>query len=254
MAWRVVGAAVAGRAHADSGMPCQDAFAHRSHDDVLVAAVCDGAGSTTRGGAGARWIANGVVDALWRQLGRHGMPRGDAARQLMALEAVREARDALALEARTAASALDDYACTLVGVVASPDGGWFLHVGDGAGVREAQGADGDALSLPANGEYANETWFVTMPDWETRLRIASFEGTSRLLALMSDGAQPFAMGQGGSGLFQPFIDPVMRFLSGVDDAQGAAALEATLADPRTEAITTDDKTLLLAWPAQACGD
>lgn len=254
MAWRVVGAAVTGRAHVDSRTPCQDAFAHRSHDDVLVAAVCDGAGSTTLGGVGARRIADGVVGALWRQLQRHGMPWGDAARQLMALESVREARDALALEASAAFGSLDDYSCTLLGVVASPDGGWFLHVGDGVGVREAEGTDDRVLSLPENGEYANETWFVTMPGWEARLRITPFDGASRLLALMSDGTQPFAMARDGSGLFQPFIEPVVRFLRGVDDAQGAGALEATLADPRTDAITTDDKTLLLAWSSPALGD
>ncbi|MGY0650359.1 PP2C family serine/threonine-protein phosphatase [Luteimonas sp. A537] len=253
MAWRVVGAAAIGRAHIDSGTLCQDAFAHRGDGEVLVAAVCDGAGSATLGGTGARRIADGVVDALWRQLERHGMPCEAASRQAMAADAVRKARGALEAEVAAGGGKLGDYACTLVAVVASSSGGWFVHVGDGVGVREAPGAGGTVLSLPENGEYANETWFVTMPGWEARLRITPFEGASTLLALMSDGTQAFAMARDGGGLFQPFITPVMRFLHGVDEARGVEALKATLADPRTDAITTDDKTLLLAWPAPAGG-
>ncbi|MNI87484.1 hypothetical protein D3C73_1446860 [compost metagenome] len=66
---------------------------------------------------------------------------------------------------------------------------------------------------------------------------------------MSDGVQPFAMSRAGDSLFQPFIAPVIRYLAGVDETHGSQALHATLADPRTDQITGDDKTLLVALPA-----
>jgi len=34
----------------------------------------------------------------------------------------------------------------------------------------------------------------------------------------------------------------------VDDVHGSQALQATLSDPRTDGITGDDKTLLIALP------
>ena len=70
----------------------------------------------------------------------------------------------------------------------------------------------------------------------------------RALALMSDGAAPFVMAKGNGGLFKPFMDPVERFLASVDEVAGSAGLAATLGDPRTHTITTDDKTLLVALP------
>jgi hypothetical protein len=66
------------------------------------------------------------------------------------------------------------------------------------------------------------------------------------LALMSDGAMPFAMAKGNGGLFKPFMDPVEAYLAGVTQDEGSAALAGTLGDPRTYGITSDDKTLLIA--------
>jgi len=80
------------------------------------------------------------------------------------------------------------------------------------------------------------------------LRLTRFEGPVQALVLMSDGVQPFAMTRRGDTLFQPFFAPVLRYLSAVDDVHGSQALQATLSDPRTDGITGDDKTLLIALP------
>ena len=63
---------------------------------------------------------------------------------------------------------------------------------------------------------------------------------------MSDGAAPFVMQRGAAGLFGPFIDPVDRYLATATQAAGDTALAGLLSDPRTHAITPDDKTLLIA--------
>ena len=49
-----------------------------------------------------------------------------------------------------------------------------------------------------------------------------------------------------TALFPAFIEPVQAFLASAPEAQGSAALQGTLADPRTWRITGDDKALLLA--------
>lgn len=248
MAWRVHAAAVIGSSHIEGGIPCQDAFAHASAGDVLVAVVCDGAGSAARSDVGSARFSRAVADALADVAGRVGDALCDAEPSDLA-EAARLAisseRSALRELADQDGIDLSAFAATLVCAVVGPAGGWFLHVGDGIGVAELVAGE-PVLSLPENGEYANETYFVTGSQWSEHLRFTAIPGPVRALVLMSDGAAPFVMAKNNTGLFRPFMDPVERFLASTDEAAGSAGLAATLGDPRTHTITTDDKTLLVA--------
>jgi hypothetical protein len=252
VAWRVYAAAVAGSSHVAAGLPCQDAFSYRVVGDVLVAVVCDGAGSAVSSHLGARATSSGVVGALAQRLtaaaatGREFLRDSPEAARTWLHDVVAESRAELCAQAAAAEAPLGDYAATLVGVVAGPAGGWFFHIGDGVGVAGL--ADGSSLvSLPENGEYANETYFVTGDEWARHLRLLRLEAPLQRLALMSDGAAPFAMNKGCQALFEPFIVPVEKFLLATDERTGSAALARTLGDPRTHRITADDKTLLLAY-------
>lgn len=210
-----------------------------------MAVVCDGAGSALHADEGATTIARQTVAALGARLRDDRLVRDDTDWAVILAEAVAAARARLEHLVVGRHGQLRDYACTLVGAVATPSGGCFFHLGDGVGICEY--SDGAVvLSPPENGEYANETWFVTDQKWWSRLRVTPFHGDVSAIALMSDGAESFVMDKGGAGLYRPFIDPVFGYLRQVDADQGARALQATLADPRTDAITSDDKTLLIA--------
>lgn len=239
--WQVVAASVTGSAHLADGTPCQDAHAYETSGQRLVAVVCDGAGSAIQSDEGAQHMAEGVVAALLK------LPSDAQANWQANVEAViAEVRQALVQKAQQAERDLSDYACTLVGAFWQADAGFFFHVGDGVGVAEFAEYP-PAISYPENGEYANETIFVTSPEWTQHLRIQFWPARPQRVVLMSDGAQSFAMNKGQSALFMPFIDPVHKYLQSVNAESGAKALAATLADPRTHQITGDDKTLLLAW-------
>ena len=244
--WRVFAASARGSAHAAHGQPCQDASAHAVQGELLFGAVCDGAGSAVASDVGATRIAQGTVRAMAERA--RELPAHDHAGftawigDLLAAE-----RAALEAHAEASGRALADFAATVVGVVAWPDGGWFFHLGDGAGV--ARHAKGCTLSPPENGEYANETYFLTGTAWRDHLRITPIAEPARSVLLMTDGAMPFALAKGGQDVYAPFADPVERFLAGAEDAAGHAALHATLDDPRTYRITGDDKTLLVALRA-----
>jgi hypothetical protein len=247
MSWRVFAASARGSAHAGNGQPCQDASAHAVHGELLVGVVCDGAGSAAASDIGAQRIAQGMVQALVERAGElpaHGDHSGFATwiGDLLAMQ-----RAALEAHATATGRALADFAATVVGVVAWPDGGWFFHLGDGAGV--ARHADSRTLSSPENGEYANETFFLTGSTWRDHLRITPIAAPMRSVLLMTDGAMPFALAKGGQDVYTPFADPVERFLAGAEENAGNAALHATLDDPRTYRITGDDKTLLVALRA-----
>jgi hypothetical protein len=249
MGWRVFAASATGSSHREDGRPCQDASAHRVHGDALVAAVCDGAGSCELGHLGAALVSQAVVDALASCLGESVLRPDTSAASVKTLveAAVAGARERLQAVATGSARELGAYASTLVAVVAWPGHGLFVHVGDGYAVaRSAVSSGPDIVSLPENGEYVNETYFVTGEEWRQHLRTVLFDQPIAAVVLMSDGAAPFAMAKGHQELHRPFIDPVERYLDQVSEAEGAQALAGTLGDPRTDTITNDDKTLLIA--------
>jgi hypothetical protein len=252
MAWRVYAGAAIGSSHIASGTPCQDAFAHARTGDVLVACVCDGAGSASHSHIGSSRFSRAVVDALAARAAEVGDALLDAEPDDLA-EAVRLAISAERSSLRGLADAeglqLNAFAATLVCAIAGPQGGWFLHVGDGIGAAELADGGATVLSLPENGEYANETYFVTGDEWSERLRMTRIPAAVRVLTLMSDGAAPFVMAKNNTGLFRAFMDPVEKFLAAQSEHAGSAGIQATLDDPRTHGITADDKTLLVALPA-----
>ena len=251
MAWRVFAAAATGKSHLDTGTPCQDAFFSVRVGGTLVAVVCDGAGSQPLSHLGAAALSQGVVQALAQRLengGRLPFEEAEALRAAVA-DAIATVRHGLERVAVYDGAELQQFAATLVGVLADANGGAFFHVGDGQGVAELD--DGTvALSLPENGEYANETYFVTGEAWREHLRITPFAPGATRLALMSDGAASFVLDKGQRALFLAFVDPVCAWLAATDDdAVAQAGLHGTLDDPRTHRITGDDKTLLLALRA-----
>ena len=252
MRWQVHAASATGKSHLDKDIPCQDAFAYRVDGERLVAAVCDGAGSAAHSEIGSRLIADAVVATLGERLAAqpHWLQADEDAFAGFAGEAVGLAREALVARAGRDGAALSSYAATLVAFVGDAQRGWFVHIGDGLGVAEPVQADAPArISLPHNGEYANETYFVTGEAWRACLRVLAVDQPVQRVALMSDGAMPFAMQKGNAGLYRPFMEPVERYLRTVDEAAGSRALHGTLDDPRTHGITSDDKTLLIALRA-----
>jgi hypothetical protein len=243
----------------------------------MFAAVSDGAGSAARSDEGAAHLVRTVVKACrdhaqvdtpprvgaWRSVveeavrtARNTLPaspqRIPAARGLRpayrdagrAAEAIRTARVATVRDPERA-----PFHATLVGAVVHAErGGFFFHIGDGAGIA-CQVPDWDeavAVSPPANGAYAGETYFFTLPAWRQHLRFTPIPHNADLITLMTDGATAFAMRQNPPAFDPNFIEPVTRYLDQVDPASGAEALSGTLRSDDVQTITRDDVTFLWA--------
>lgn len=249
MRWKIASGMATGAAHAAAGTPCQDACHWSCDDRWLVAVVCDGAGSAEHSRIGARHAAHTLCRELLYAAPAVGAQIDDplAYWQDRVTCAIACARTTLKIEHAGDDAGLRDYHATVVGAIAGPDFGLFFQIGDGAGAAvTGQQWEQPVMTLPENGEYADETFFYTEDRWRAHLRFTPFPPESDLIVLMTDGAMSFAMARGGKGLDARFIAPVTRYLDSVDAQTGSHALSATLDDPRTHAITADDKTLLWA--------
>jgi len=241
--FRVIGASVRGTSHARGDVACQDAHAwRRLPGGALALAVADGAGSAAHAEAGARAAAAAAVDALAAAAStvRDGGWTAllDAA-LAAALNAVESAAAARGVEPR-------ELSTTLIACVLAADSVTVAQVGDGA-VIAAEGEGMRAITVPASGEFANETVFLTSPGAVDAAQRAAWKGTARHLALFTDGLQGLALKHPARTPHEPFFTPLFAFAAEARDAHDAEAqLAAFLSGPRVTARSDDDITLVLA--------
>jgi len=251
--WKHAAASVLGRGHEQTGIPCQDACCVKESADGrwLALVACDGAGSASRSQESAPLVAGEFARhliAIAHEL--DAQPPGAWVTDAV-IEGVLQLRKSLRRLAGQ--DNLGDFHCTLVAALIGPAGGFAIHLGDGAviaGTPRVAGQDtidlGDAffVSEPQNGEYANETVFVTERDWIRHLRIQPLAAVSWLL-LGTDGGMALAM-MGDSRPKTGFILPVLKAMAeGGNSGARESALVAVLTDRQADRLTNDDKTLVV---------
>jgi hypothetical protein len=244
--WRIAAASVVGSGHRRLGSECQDAHGYRRlPDDALALAVADGAGSARLGGQGAAL----AVQVMLRTIEEAAVPLGDGE----ALARLGFARVLEAMEAEAAAHgvAVRELSTTLVAAIVTENAAVIGHIGDGAAVGAREPHAFVTLSLPQNdGEYANETVFLTSAAALAGAHFLRIPGRLVQLALFSDGLQRLALCGTEQAPHLPFFGPLFRFIEAQTDAADTSSeLAAFLASPRVAARTDDDLTLVLATRA-----
>ena len=245
----VGGVSITGFSHLEENIPCQDAHAYKIKDHSrIIAAIADGAGSARLSHIGAKAFVDAVVNRLFNLPSSHKFDEERMAAEI--IMAVNEMREQLLRHGDQfiddGPPSLNDFAATLLVTVADPDCGAFFHVGDGAGVAFTRNSDDQpvTVSRPQNGEYANETYFVTMENWEQFLRHTQMIAPYDTILLMSDGVTPMAMTKDCKAPFGNFVTPVVNFLVSNDSEAGTSGVTTTLSDDSVRKITGDDKTLV----------
>lgn len=243
MRWSVVGSSVAGTTHIAKQIGCDDAFAYALvDDDVVVAAVADGAGSYSGTSALGAFVACQTIAAAATEEGFGRRFKVSDSARLVAL--VRELfTDAFTAIEKAAASQklnIKALSTTLSIAIVSPSLSAFAQLGDGVVVV----SDTESMSclIPEpKGEYANETNFLTSKKAiAENLRIQLVSGVTAF-ALSTDGLRYKILELSSGEPYMPFFDAIWsqlesrtvpgsslsRFLSGLLDDQ-----------------TGDDKTLV----------
>ena len=267
--WLVAAASVTGAGHAATGDACQDAHAWRiTAGGDLIVVVCDGAGSSTRGGDAARFVTDTLCGApsleTWLSEAHTEQDWRPFVESLF-----RQARAELVTFAeRTDPSvAIDDFACTVQIAVATDSALYVAHVGDGrAAARFDASGDWVVLFVPERGDTANETVFLSTrisfdaAYWQSAA--GCLPGRANAVAMMTDGCEMTAFecyvadGTNGfhdpnrpfPGFFNPVADKLASFArDGIPQPDVDGRWEDFIRDglPRF-AAESDDRTMVFA--------
>ncbi len=237
--WIAGGVSVAGQGHKKASIPCQDASIVRlsKSGNWVALVVSDGAGSAARAQEGSSFIANFFSEALIRLTDILESRQPGQWLTDYIIERIVEARDNLRVIAQS--DDLKDYHCTLVACLIGPSGGFALHIGDGAvyggnAIQDELSGNTELnanffISSPENGEFANETYFITESNWIKHLRITPLPRLDWVY-VCTDGGTALSLVsdmQPKSG----FIVPVLKsFLEKTTQNERDAALLAILVD------------------------
>jgi len=216
---------------------------------VLVAVVCDGAGSALHSEVGS-WLASTTFVELVEVYFENGGRLIDIGRDKL-VDWVANMAERLTARASEDGNAPKDYSCTLVAAIVGNDAAVFAQIGDGAIVVSHGDADGWSwVFWPQHGEYANQTVFVLSTNAANSLEFSLAPRRIDELAMFSDGIERMVLHGASKAVNDPFFDqmfiPVRASKARGFDQQLSDKLKVYLSSAPVNAKTNDDKTLLMA--------
>jgi hypothetical protein len=248
--WTLAHGSVVGQSHLTKGLPGQDRYEIATSSDGrwVAAVVCDGAGSAARADEGAQIVAKYFSEELIKlsaDIDKDGPGQWINDR---IIECVLEVRRRIRGVARQ--DDLSEFHCTLVATLLSDAGGFAIQIGDGLIIGGKTQLDaypeGDAISLdfiskPENGEYVNETFFITEPRWLKHIRISPISASCDWLMLATDGGAAYLLDAHDDVIasnFHRFLESLL-----VMDLK-SAHVEDALNSKDILAVSSDDKTIV----------
>ncbi len=251
--WQTAHASVIGASHLANQTECQDRLLCRTIETaadgaVLIAAVADGAGSTTEGQRGAELACKLFAD----EVGDFLQTKNSSVKSLTAefgkfwLEYFQRE---ISVTAAAENKELREYASTFVGAVIGAKCAAFFQIGDGGIVVSDSGAaDSFRFAVaPADAVYVNMTDFLTDDAAIENLRFEKIEGFLTDVILFSDGIYSVAVNFQNNQPHEPFLMPMLAPLKNNSAADGLnEKLANFLSSPKINEKTDDDKTIILA--------
>lgn len=255
--WRYAHASVIGLSHQNQDTDCQDRFACETFSadegEILIAAVADGAGSTSEGEIGAEVACETFVAQIKSFLSTKNASI-DSLNETFAKHWIEYFQTEIKQKASEKEKDLREFASTLIGAVIGKTSGIFYQVGDGGAVFSTSGKlQSYQFGVePADAEYVNMTDFLTDETAFESLRFAKIDEHIEDLILFSDGIYSVAVDYQNNSPHEPFLMPMIAPLRNSAEVNGLnQKLENFLSSPKLNEKTDDDKTIILASRAMA---
>ena len=246
--WNIVAASVCGTSHLRNKQLCQDAHHWQMlPDNVLVVAAADGAGSASQGKVGAMIAVETAIEHLAiQEISRNTLTDDVAVRQLLH-DAMLAAKKAVEDEAVASKHQPQDLATTLIIMLATPQVVAVAQIGDGLAVAKDSQGNLLALTIPDNGEYINETTFLTSPSALEQAQMRLWRENIVNIGVLTDGLQMLALNMVVGEPHKPFFFPLFEFVANAEDKMLAKEqLVRFLCSERITQRTDDDLTLVIA--------
>jgi len=253
--WKIIAASVPGRSHLARRVECQDACQHQIlPDGTLIAAVADGAGSARLAAEGSAMTVRAAIEYLAGRLLAARPDTVDACRDLLR-GCLTHARHVLVQRAELGGAGgpedveleaipLSDFSTTMLAAFATDAFFACIQVGDGAIVYRDRSGILQVATEPDQGEYLNETTFITSDDADRRARYCiAASANLEAVAMLSDGLQMLGLTYQSNNAHAPFFNPLFDFAR-ESDASDDDLERFLISDPVCER-SDDDKTLVL---------
>jgi serine/threonine protein phosphatase PrpC len=243
MTWLVSSAVAQGTSHKATNLPCQDSAAHKTITSLnsSVAVISDGAGSVARSQEGSRTLVEVMCAILGAYLETEKNITRDGITSIVKV-GINQVRSKLKENGD-----LSEFHATALILVQLPKKIFTFHIGDGSlniGSYDNKNNVTITRSEPENGEFSNETFFFTEDAWEQHMRICEVENPCFYL-LCSDGIDPFIWNSSSGTRFDFTIPLITKLITYKDVKKGDEFLYEVITDPRTDSVTSDDKSLIV---------
>jgi hypothetical protein len=249
--WKVAGTSAVGASHNKTGRPCEDSHAIKfieGENEWLITCISDGAGSASKGREGAVYVCKHFVEYVEKCV-KAGMTIECLSRESVS-EWIADCHSSLKSWVSEDAS-IKDYSATFLGAVVHGNTGVFIQIGDGAIVLSGVNSQSYfPVFWPEQGEYANQTVFVTSEEAQDSLLFKQEALEFNVdFALFSDGLQRLCLHYATKSAHQPFFNYFFSELrhqpSGLSESM-SGMIEEFLLSPAVLDRTDDDKTLVVA--------
>lgn len=183
MKWKLAGSSVVGLSHIKNNIPCQDHISILDNEYCCCISLADGAGSAKFADLGASIVTSKTCELIVQNFDKFFEDEAKEVREKI----IHVLRTNLGKQAKTKEAVKRDFASTLLFVAIKEESFIAGHIGDGI-IGYIKDDELITLSPPENGEYINETYFVTSKNYQRNLRL--FKGEVKNIngfVLMSDG-------------------------------------------------------------------
>ena len=240
-AWLGASRSVVGSSHKSTGLPCQDASAIKHVGNRTILAIADGAGSAKYAEQGANIAVHNILSEISSNLKPIREINDDDCAIWLA-KIVEKLQD----EANQTNSEIGDYATTLLFAIFEGNEAFFWQLGDGAWVVDT-GEKIESATWPQNGEYINQTYFITTPQAEEEWQSKYCDKIKAAIGF-TDGIEFLCLDFTAKAPVPQFTGKILSFLKQSDsETVVGEQIEMLLNSPLVEERTDDDKTLAAVW-------